>query len=455
MVQAIANTIRAIRPHSRTVSGRKRLHHTCQDPWKPPGCQQSRPVSALRDRQHGRPGHKHDPGEVSGSVPEPHSPHQPRGPGRTQRHRTHRDRGGCQCRAASECQLHHAGGADRWVHGFGTAEPTKIPPAGVGPKRVPSRVRKRQDKAGRRHPLRPENAGERGNKDGPEDRSEKRRLLPEAWRSINQRGPIFVVVLVPLVSKQRPDVGGNGLDLDRTPNLIAEQLFVTCQAGGSRFPTRRRRGREMEQVPDPCCSPVGQCERGSIECPIQAQQQANDEEARNRPHERDQRVRLQHGPYTACLFAPGQGSPGIAAFVYHFGCRRHDHSPTGQPRPLTEIQPRAQIGKLGVETAQPCRQVSSDQHGRRLDIGDVADDVVLFLVDLTLLDAGVRVSEHVRRPPDRHQFLVARSAEQLGSHDRRFCPAPQFRQAIPRRPVGATLPGRESTRSRRWSPTTL
>jgi hypothetical protein len=63
-----------------------------------------------------------------------------------------------------------------------------------------------------------------------------------------------------------------------------------------------------------------------------------------------------------------------------------DHLAPGETGALGEVETGGDGGKQRVETTKALGEVAPHQHRRRLDEGDLTDDVVLLEVDLPLVE---------------------------------------------------------------------
>ena len=87
--------------------------------------------------------------------------------------------------------------------------------------------------------------------------------------------------------------------------------------------------------------------------------------------------------------------------VTHAGGRRDEHARPAVVHAPAELDVVAVEVDRRVESADLAEQIGTDQHeGRRRD-EHIADTVVLFLVDLTLLDEVVDLAESVESESDR------------------------------------------------------
>ena len=85
-----------------------------------------------------------------------------------------------------------------------------------------------------------------------------------------------------------------------------------------------------------------------------------------------------------------------------------EHARAGEPGPPAQVEVLGTREGRAVEAAELGEEVGAHEHHRGGDVEDVADAVVLLLVELTRLDPGVRHAEAVDRTPDLEQHLGVR-----------------------------------------------
>ena len=107
----------------------------------------------------------------------------------------------------------------------------------------------------------------------------------------------------------------------------------------------------------------------------------------------------------------------------HDFTRRNDNDPaTGKPGTLAEVDLGRPRLEKGIRPSQPSQQITPNQHRRAWCEGHVADDVVLFLVDLVLLQTRVRIAHHISGTPDRLEPIRIIGVEELRPRHRRLRP---------------------------------
>ena len=96
--------------------------------------------------------------------------------------------------------------------------------------------------------------------------------------------------------------------------------------------------------------------------------------------------------------------------------RRYNDDPAAEETsPLAEVDGACSRGHVPIEPAQSEKQVPADQHRRPGKGGDVANHVVLLLVDFTRLQAGVGRIEDVGGIPDGDQELLVFRVDHLAA----------------------------------------
>ncbi len=205
-------------------------------------------------------------------------------------------------------------------------------------------------------------------------------------------------------------------------DLELAQLRVTDAPQGLCATARRAEPPHVQQVPPP------RAERGERECPTSGGQEdehfekrQNDPEGHH-PEQRCERITREHHPHPLARDVARVGKVGgftfgrgLAVYAARIG---NDHHPcAGEPRAPAEIEIFGTGERRGVEAAELAEQVGAHEHRRARDVEDVADAVVLLLVELARLDAGVRPSEPVDRPSDLEQHVGVVGGHELGPDD--------------------------------------
>jgi hypothetical protein len=81
--------------------------------------------------------------------------------------------------------------------------------------------------------------------------------------------------------------------------------------------------------------------------------------------------------------------------------RDTDHPPPSQTRSLREIETGRYRRKKLVKTSETLGEITTNQHRRRPDKRNFADDVVLLKIDFPFVKPAVGLTEHIRRAPNR------------------------------------------------------
>ncbi len=152
------------------------------------------------------------------------------------------------------------------------------------------------------------------------------------------------------------------------------------------------------------------------------------ERERQHPQQRDRRVRLVEHAYPAAgerlqvalVVATGRARvlhrrPPVA----DAGVGRDEHARAGEPRPPAQVDVVRAGERLGVEAAELVEEVGAHEHRGVRHVEDVADAVVLLLVDLAGLDARERDAVVVDRHPDLEQHVGVVVVDELGPDDAR------------------------------------
>jgi hypothetical protein len=182
----------------------------------------------------------------------------------------------------------------------------------------------------------------------------------------------------------------------------------------------------VQEVPPPGRQEV----EGVLEPPRQDQVEhpghAEDHVDGQEPQQREDAVVLEHrgqrGALGVVAGAPGWLLLGPLAATGRVPVasgreRRHEYTEAGQARPPAEVQIVVVAGEALVEGSRPLPRLARDQHDGGGHEQDLEHPVVLALVQLALLQGGVRVAEPVGRAPHlpEHPRLVP--VDDLGADD--------------------------------------
>ncbi len=181
-------------------------------------------------------------------------------------------------------------------------------------------------------------------------------------------------------------------------------------------------GPEMEQRPPPGTEPRERrpsTPRREIDDGFQQRQH---EAERHDPQQRPERVGAEHDTHAAARDVALVRDVGFAALIRGLvvtpagvGCDHH--ASAGEPRPPAQVEILRSGERLGVEPFELAEEIGAHEHRRARDVEDVADRVVLLLVDLARFDAGVRSAEPVDGSPDLQQDVGLVGAHELRSDD--------------------------------------
>ncbi len=145
-----------------------------------------------------------------------------------------------------------------------------------------------------------------------------------------------------------------------------------------------------------------------------------EERRRNRPQACPERVGDTHHAETVASLEPAPVVDGSAlpeSLEVADPRRRCDHHPcTCHAGPPAEIEVIAVERDAGVEAAQRCEEVGTDQGGRSGDVEGVPDGVVLGLVEIAPLDERGRLAVAVRTHANLQEPLGAVPVDDLGPH---------------------------------------
>src|SRR5690625_6856574 len=97
------------------------------------------------------------------------------------------------------------------------------------------------------------------------------------------------------------------------------------------------------------------------------------------------------------------------------GVRADEHAVSGQVGPPAEVEIVSEQLEMGIETGELVPHVASYQHAGTADGKNLADDVVLALIELTSFQPGLPASPAGDRETDLEQLSRRRPTADLGS----------------------------------------